>query len=117
MVHGSWFMAVWLTQQQMAELFNTTRNNITLHIGNIFKEGELEVNSVRKESLLTAADEDGTLSASVPCEAANLFAPYSYFNVVVHVLLFLVCLHLVWPVHTVRQEFQGEYQRCHQQSL
>ena len=47
---------VWLTQQQMAELFNTTRNNITLHIGNIFKEGELEVNSVRKESLLTAAD-------------------------------------------------------------
>lgn len=47
---------VWLTQQQMAELFSTTRNNITLHIGNIFKEGELKVNSVRKESLLTAAD-------------------------------------------------------------
>ena len=47
---------IYLTQQQMAELFNTTRNNITLHIGNIFKEGELEVNSVRKESLLTAAD-------------------------------------------------------------
>ena len=46
---------VWLTQQQMAELFNTTRNNITLHIGNIFKDGELEVNAVRKESLLTAA--------------------------------------------------------------
>ena len=40
----------------MAELFSTTRNNITLHIGNIFKEGELDVNSVRKESLLTAAD-------------------------------------------------------------
>ena len=51
---------VWLTQQQMAELFNTTRNNITLHIGNIFKEGELEVNSVRKESLLTAAWNMGT---------------------------------------------------------
>ena len=47
---------VWLTQQLMAELFNTTRNNITLHIGNIFKEGELEANSVRKESLLTASD-------------------------------------------------------------
>lgn len=40
----------------MAELFSTTRNNITLHIGNIFKEGELQENSVRKESLLTAAD-------------------------------------------------------------
>ena len=47
---------VWLTQQQMAELFSTTRNNITLHINNIFKEGELLEESVRKESLLTAAD-------------------------------------------------------------
>ena len=47
---------VWLTQQQMAELFSTTRNNITLHIGNIFKEGELQEDSVRKESLLTASD-------------------------------------------------------------
>ena len=51
---------VWLTQQQMAELFGTTRNNITLHIGNIFKEGELEEKSVRKESLLTAADGKNT---------------------------------------------------------
>ena len=47
---------VWLTQAQMAELFQTTRNNITLHIGNIFKEGELQEDSVRKESLLTATD-------------------------------------------------------------
>lgn len=47
---------VWLTQQQMADLFLTTRNNITLHIGNIFKEGELVESSVRKESLLTATD-------------------------------------------------------------
>jgi len=47
---------VWLTQQQMAVLFNTSRNNITLHIGNIFKEHELDPNSVCKESLLTAAD-------------------------------------------------------------
>ena len=47
---------VWLTQQQMAGLFQTTRNNITLHIGNIFKEGELVETSVRKDSLLTATD-------------------------------------------------------------
>ncbi len=47
---------VWLTQAQMAELFQTTRNNVTLHISNIFKEGELQEDSVRKESLLTAAD-------------------------------------------------------------
>ena len=47
---------VWLTQKKMTELFQTTRNNITLHIQNIFKEGELLENSVCKESLLTAAD-------------------------------------------------------------
>jgi hypothetical protein len=47
---------VWLTQAQMAELFQTTRNNITLHISNIFKENELDENSVGKESLLTAND-------------------------------------------------------------
>ena len=47
---------VWLTQAQMAVLFETTRNNITIHIGNLFKEGELEKISVCKESLLTASD-------------------------------------------------------------
>lgn len=47
---------VWLTQAQMSELFQTTRNNITLHIRNIFKEGELNQSSVCKESLLTASD-------------------------------------------------------------
>ena len=47
---------VWLTQNAMAELFDTTRNNITMHIKNIFAEGELEEKSVSKESLLTAKD-------------------------------------------------------------
>ncbi len=47
---------VWLTQAQMAELFNSTRNNVTLHIKNIFQERELDANSVCKESLLTAND-------------------------------------------------------------
>ena len=47
---------VWLSQQQMATLFNTTKQNVSLHINNIFKEGELNKNSVVKESLTTAAD-------------------------------------------------------------
>ena len=45
---------VWLTQNSMAELFDTTRNNMTMHIRNIFEEGELQESSVSKESLLTA---------------------------------------------------------------
>lgn len=36
---------VWLTQLQMAELFNQTKQNISLHINNCFKEGELEKES------------------------------------------------------------------------
>ena len=47
---------VWLNQLQMAELFQTTKQNISYHINNIFKEGELDVNSVVKDFLTTAAD-------------------------------------------------------------
>lgn len=52
---------VWLTQNAMAELFDTTKQNISGHIQNIFKEGELEENSVVKESLTTAKDEKITI--------------------------------------------------------
>ena len=47
---------VWLTQAQMAELFQTTRNNITLHIGNVYKEEELSPVSNSKESLLVQTE-------------------------------------------------------------
>jgi hypothetical protein len=47
---------VWLTQADMVELFQTTKQNISLHIKNIFAEGELDENSVVKEYLTTAAD-------------------------------------------------------------
>jgi Virulence protein RhuM family len=47
---------VWLTQQQMATLFNQSKQNISLHINNCFKENELVSNSVVKESLTTATD-------------------------------------------------------------
>jgi len=44
---------VWLTQAQMAELFKTTKQNVSLHINNIFKEGELKPELVVKDSLTT----------------------------------------------------------------
>lgn len=47
---------VWLNQLQMAELFQTTKQNISYHINNIFKEGELNAESVVKDYLTTAAD-------------------------------------------------------------
>ena len=46
---------VWLTQADMVELFQTTKQNISLHIKNILAEGE-QNESVVKEHLTTAAD-------------------------------------------------------------
>jgi len=48
---------VWLTQAQMVDLFGGTKQNISLHIVNIFEDGELEKNSVVKEYLTTASDQ------------------------------------------------------------
>ena len=42
---------VWLSQQQMAELYNTSKQNISLHIKNIFDEDELSEDSTVKEFL------------------------------------------------------------------
>jgi Virulence protein len=47
---------VWLTQAHLAELFQTTKQNISLHINNILSENELDEFSVVKEYLTTASD-------------------------------------------------------------
>lgn len=47
---------VWLNQNQLAELFDTSRPNITQHIRNVFAEGELKEEAVCKDFLLTTAD-------------------------------------------------------------
>lgn len=46
----------WMPQKRIAELFGTSKQSISYHLGNIFKEGELEQSSVVKEILTTAAD-------------------------------------------------------------
>ena len=47
---------VWLTQQQMAELFQTIKQNVGQHLKSLFAEGELVQDSVVKDSFTTAAD-------------------------------------------------------------
>jgi prophage maintenance system killer protein len=47
---------IWATQAQIAELFETSRENITMHVRNIFKSNELERESVCKKFLHTADD-------------------------------------------------------------
>ena len=48
--------SIWLAQGEIAELFATTKQNVSLHAANILKEGELTEESVVKESLTTATD-------------------------------------------------------------
>jgi hypothetical protein len=47
---------VWLTQMQMAQLFDATKQNISLHIRNVYKEGELDENSTVKEYLTVQSE-------------------------------------------------------------
>ncbi len=49
---------VWLTQKQMTELFQTTKQNISLHIQNIFEEGELQPAATVKEYLTVQTEGD-----------------------------------------------------------
>lgn len=61
---------VWLTQQQMATLFMQTKQNISLHINNCFKEKELEKSSTVKDSL--TVQKEGQRSVKRKIEYYNL---------------------------------------------
>ena len=56
---------VWLTQQQMAELFNATKQNISLHIKNIYDEGELEEQATVKDYLTVRKEGSRTVRRHV----------------------------------------------------
>jgi len=47
---------IWMSQEVMANLYDTTKQNISYHLNNIFKEEELDKNSVIKNFLTTASD-------------------------------------------------------------
>lgn len=56
---------VWLTQAQMVELFQTTKQNVSLHVGNVFKEGELEQESTVKEYLTVQKEGERKVSRKI----------------------------------------------------
>lgn len=56
---------VWLTQAQMAELFQTTKQNISLHINNIFDEGELDRNRTVKKYLTVQSEGNRSVKRKV----------------------------------------------------
>ena len=56
---------VWLTQAQMVELFQTTKQNVSLHGSNVFKEGELDQESTVKEYLTVQQEGKRAVSRQV----------------------------------------------------
>lgn len=56
---------VWLNQLQLADLFQTTKQNISLHIKNVFKEGELEPGATVKDYLTVQTEGRRTVSRAV----------------------------------------------------
>ena len=56
---------VWLTQQQMAELFNTSKQVVSYHIKNIYQEGELEPESTVKDFLTVQYEGERKVSRNV----------------------------------------------------
>lgn len=57
---------IWLTQQQMAELFQSSRTNVVEHIGNIYSEGELEQNSTCREFRQVRKEGNREVSRLIP---------------------------------------------------
>lgn len=55
---------IWMNQNQMAELFATSKQSISYHINNILEEKELDERSVVKEYLTTATDGKTIMSLS-----------------------------------------------------
>jgi hypothetical protein len=56
---------VWLTQLQMAVLFNQTKQNVSLHINNCFRENELDRNSTVKESLIVQKEGNRNIKRNI----------------------------------------------------
>lgn len=56
---------VWLSQQQIADLFQTSRENISMHLRNVFKEGELDAEATRKDFLQVRQEGARTVQRNV----------------------------------------------------
>lgn len=69
---------VWLSQQQMAELFKTSRTNIVEHIGNIYDEGELDKNSTCRNFRQVRKEGDRNVSRDIPFYNLDMIISLGY---------------------------------------
>ena len=69
---------VWLSQQQMAELFKTARTNIVAHIGNIYAEGELDKNATCRKFRQVRKEGKRTVSRDIPFYNLDMIISLGY---------------------------------------
>ncbi len=69
---------VWLTQMQMAELFQTSKQNVSLHTNNIFKENELDRNSVVKDYLTVQKEGNRNVKRKITCYNLDVIISVGY---------------------------------------
>ena len=66
---------IWMTQAALADLFQTSRNNITMHVQNIYKEGELMEEATSKPDLLVRNEGSRTVKRTIKLEAYQFICP------------------------------------------
>lgn len=64
--------SVWLTRMQMADLFNVTPQNITIHLKKVYAAGELEREATSKDFLLVQTEGGRQITRSVNCYSQEL---------------------------------------------
>ena len=69
---------VWLTQMQMAELFQTSKQNVSLHTNNIFKEGELEQEATVKDYLTVQKEGNRNVKRKITCYNLDVIISVGY---------------------------------------
>lgn len=70
--------SLWLNQQQMADLFQSTQQNISLHIQNIYEEGELTPESTHKEFLWVRREGSREVQRRISCYNLDLIISVGY---------------------------------------
>ena len=69
---------VWLAQPQIASLFDTTRENVVQHIGNIYAEGELAEARTCKKFLQVQTEGTRSVKRRIPCYSLDMIIAIGY---------------------------------------
>lgn len=77
---------LWLTQNQLAEIYCTTQENISMHVTNIYKDGELDQNRTNKKFLLVRQEGTRQVKRNIDHDTK------STFNYCGHFSLFFDCI-------------------------